>query len=683
MSSQPTGSGSGSRSSSDGDASPTLSPIAQRPSLTTTPSTQPLMAETPIESVTPIPDPFSSRQLEIPGGGRAESSEGDHEGGSDAPHGSSLRSTLTSGSGVSSAPSQAAPKIRINDMPNSPPVDDDESRMPTPPAVPPSFTSPFAQPAKNRGSAPSMTAVSPTTVTHFGASASAGTAPSFASTPVSGTFPHHQGHNPTSSFGSGVGYPSANPTAAGPSTTIPGPAGISAKTTGIDLAAGSNTKGTIASRRALRMKQAISTSGSRGSRLNAAGAKHQAALNRKPFQSTRLKGEIYKPWLEKKDPAMRWARWITIASIFVGFAVAGVICWDGYRSIPSLGKICSVLDDDFSSGEINPDNWEHEVRLDGYGSGSFQWTTASSNNSYVKDGVLYLVPTLTSNVIGTEAITNGYTLNLTADGTCTSDNITQCVAVSNSSRLTVINPVQSARLITKNTATIKYGKVEVRARFPSGDWLWPRIQMLPVEDTYGAWPRSGQIDILTGRGNNASYPQRGVDYAQSDIHWGPITYLDRLYMTWGYREQRRTYYSQKYHTFGLEWNDEFMWTYIDSRVSQVISLRFAKESFWTRGKFPTTYTNGSEVVKLTNPWSSSENNVAPFDQPFYLAIDLAVGSGDGWFPDGEGGKPWTDDSASAMSDFWAARSKWAETSWSDDETVRGFAIDSVKMWKTC
>ncbi|KIR57066.1 hypothetical protein I315_00227 [Cryptococcus gattii Ru294] len=94
-----------------------------------------------------------------------------------------------------------------------------------------------------------------------------------------------------------------------------------------------------------------------------------------------------------------------------------------------------------------PDIWEHEVRLDGYGSGSFQWTTASSNNSYIQDGILYIVPTLTSDHLGEAAITNGYTLNLTADGTSTSKNVSQCVAVSNSSLLTVINPVQTARPI--------------------------------------------------------------------------------------------------------------------------------------------------------------------------------------------------------------------------------------------
>lgn len=127
--------------------------------------------------------------------------------------------------------------------------------------------------------------------------------------------------------------------------------------------------------------------------------------------------------------------------------------------------------------------------------GSFQWTTSSTNNSFVEDSTLYIVPTLTSDQLGTDAIINGYTLNLTADGTCTSTNVSQCVAVSNSSQLTVINPVQSARLITKNAVNIKYGKVEVKAKFPSGDWLWPRIMMLPTNDSYGVWPRSGQIDV--------------------------------------------------------------------------------------------------------------------------------------------------------------------------------------------
>lgn len=154
-------------------------------------------------------------------------------------------------------------------------------------------------------------------------------------------------------------------------------------------------------------------------------------------------------------------------------------------------------------------------------------TTLSS-----KTASLYLTPTLTEDHLGADNIFNGYTLNLTADGTCTSTNVSQCVAISNSSRLTVINPVQSARLITKNSVNIQYGKVEVVAKFPTGDWMWPKISLLPVENSYGPWPKSGEIVILEGRGNNASYTHRGVDYAQSSLHWGephPSFIVIRIY----------------------------------------------------------------------------------------------------------------------------------------------------------
>ena len=70
-----------------------------------------------------------------------------------------------------------------------------------------------------------------------------------------------------------------------------------------------------------------------------------------------------------------------------------------------------------------------------------------------------------------------------------------CGAVSNATSGTVINPVMSARITTKNSHHIQYGKVEIVAKLPRGDWLWPAIWMLPDNDTYGPWPLSGEIDV--------------------------------------------------------------------------------------------------------------------------------------------------------------------------------------------
>lgn len=132
-----------------------------------------------------------------------------------------------------------------------------------------------------------------------------------------------------------------------------------------------------------------------------------------------------------------------------------------------------------------------------YRNGEFEWATNSDTNSFVSDNTLYIVPTLTQDVIGSENLLNGWTLNLTADGSCTAANKTgpNCIITSNSSQGVIIPPVQSARLTTKLSHNIRYGKVEFQAKMPTGDWIWPSVWMLPTEDYYGSWPISGEIDV--------------------------------------------------------------------------------------------------------------------------------------------------------------------------------------------
>lgn len=182
-------------------------------------------------------------------------------------------------------------------------------------------------------------------------------------------------------------------------------------------------------------------------------------------------------------------------------------------------------------------------------------TTSSTNNSYVKDGFLHIVPTLTSDVIGTDAIFDSYTFNLTG---CTNTNLSSCGAVSNKTTKTVINPVQSARLTTLNSASIQYGKVEIRAKLPKGDWIWPALWMLPLNNTYGPWPLSGEIDIMEARGNGISYPKQGVNYVRSSLNWGPLTWLNEVSKTFGFFSNRRTGYDEDFHIYTLEWSKDFL-----------------------------------------------------------------------------------------------------------------------------
>ena len=82
----------------------------------------------------------------------------------------------------------------------------------------------------------------------------------------------------------------------------------------------------------------------------------------------------------------------------------------------------------------------------------------------------------------------------------------------------------------------------------------------------------------------------------------------------------------------------------------MLELKF-NEPFFERGDFPPYVANGSQTVATPDPWADAEKdparrNVAPFDQPFYLILNVAVGGTNGWFPDGIGGKPWFDGSVS-------------------------------------
>jgi len=283
--------------------------------------------------------------------------------------------------------------------------------------------------------------------------------------------------------------------------------------------------------------------------------------------------------------------------------------------------------------------------------------------------MLYLKPTLQD----AKLMETNNVINLLKDGSCSSTLWSDCVAVTNTTNGTVVNPVKSARLDTKAGASIRYGRVEVEAELPAGDWLWPAIWMLPVKSTYGPWPASGEIDIMESRGNNYSYSQGGNNIVSSTLHWGPDSANDGWWRNNVKREALHTTYAKGFHTFGLEWTPKYLFTYIDTRLLQVIYVDFNKP-FWQKGDFPVADSNGTSLI---DPWSETGENSTPFDEDFYLILNVAVGGTNGWFKDGEQGKPWVDASTTAKKDFWDARDQWYPT-WQKG----GFmTVKSVKIWQ--
>lgn len=62
----------------------------------------------------------------------------------------------------------------------------------------------------------------------------------------------------------------------------------------------------------------------------------------------------------------------------------------------------------------------------------------------------------------------------------------------------------SARL--NSVIVWRYGRIDVRARLPKGNALWPAIWLYPVNNIYGGWPASGEIDIM----ENWSWDVNGI-----------------------------------------------------------------------------------------------------------------------------------------------------------------------------
>ncbi|KAK9366093.1 concanavalin A-like lectin/glucanase domain-containing protein [Lipomyces kononenkoae] len=382
-----------------------------------------------------------------------------------------------------------------------------------------------------------------------------------------------------------------------------------------------------------------------------------------------------KPWLKDQSHAERISSWIIIVSFILGLGIIGVLTWVGTTQIINY-KYCTVLEDTFSEGFLNTTIWSREVQLGGFGNGEFEWATDSTNNSFVRNNNLYIVPTYTADSIGEANMMNGYTVNLTTAGTCTSTALSDCAIASNSTLGQMIPPIMSARLTTKKVANIRYGKVEVTAKLPQGDWIWPAIWMMPTNSVYGVWPASGEIDIAESRGNDHTYPPGGVNVMSSTLHWGPAMELDQYWRTHNALTLKQTTFADGFHTFGLEWSDQYIMTYLDGRLRTAIYHQFTTP-FWTLGGFPSTYSNGSRV---SDPWPS--NFQAPFDQEFYLILSVAVGGTNGWFPDNIGNKPWNNgDWQTAMMSFWNGRGTWQPT-WATEDS-RSMIVSSVKVYSIC
>eukprot|EP00298_Acanthocystis_sp_HF-20_P002375 c12795_g1_i1.p1 GENE.c12795_g1_i1~~c12795_g1_i1.p1 ORF type:complete len:422 (+),score=171.09 c12795_g1_i1:28-1293(+) len=339
----------------------------------------------------------------------------------------------------------------------------------------------------------------------------------------------------------------------------------------------------------------------------------------------------------------------------------------------SQGQETLVFHDDFTS--LDTSVWQHEITMSGGGNWEFERYWNNRSTSYTNNSVLYIKPMLLSDVLGIPCVTAGCEVNIWGDlinGGCTDPGFYGCQR-SSVAGATTLNPVLSARIRSATSFSFKYGRAEIRAKLPRGDWIWPAIWLLPRHQSYGQWPASGEIDLVESRGN-VGYPSQyggGPESFGSTLHFGPGYGSD----AWELAHQVYTLpsgdFSTDFHTFGLFWNETTLYTYVDNDTNKVLVVDFSKKSLWQQA-VDAGYNWGS----FLNPWSNREMS-APFDQEFYLIMNVAVGGVSGYFPDGVAAKPWSDKSANSAGDFWNARGSWYP-SWQGESSA--LQIDSVSIW---
>lgn len=241
-----------------------------------------------------------------------------------------------------------------------------------------------------------------------------------------------------------------------------------------------------------------------------------------------------------------------------------------------------VWSDEFEGDQIDPDKWSHEVDCWGGGNEERQCYTDRSENSKVSDGFL----TITARKEWMRGSALPEQLRKTPED----------------QEKMAVQPFSSAKLVTKDKAQWLYGRIEARAKLPTGQGTWPAIWMLPAEDTYGAWAASGEIDIMEAVNLGASC-KKCKDKVENRIH-GTLHF--------GGEWPRNVYKGQDtelpqsadgFHVFAVEWKEgEISWFVDGEKYSTLTSKSWRSASRLGR-----------------------KSKHAPFDHPFYLIINLAIG----------------------------------------------------------
>ncbi|MDR4968004.1 MAG: family 16 glycosylhydrolase [Acholeplasmataceae bacterium] len=219
--------------------------------------------------------------------------------------------------------------------------------------------------------------------------------------------------------------------------------------------------------------------------------------------------------------------------------------------VPTLegGWVC-IWADEFEGPDIDEDKWNFEI--DGGGGGNNELQYYRKENASIENGNLIITANRES--FGGRQYT-------------------------------------SARMTTKYKGTFEYVRIVVSAKMPTGRGTWPAIWMMPLMNSYGGWPNSGEIDIV-----------EYVGYDPTRIH--------------------STIHTKRFnHMIGTQIGFNKVVENLDTEFHEY-------EMIWSPGNIQ-SFHNGEKYAEFNYVAQFTQDapyhEAFPFDQPFYLILNLAIG----------------------------------------------------------
>ncbi|XP_036339077.1 gram-negative bacteria-binding protein 3 [Rhagoletis pomonella] len=302
-----------------------------------------------------------------------------------------------------------------------------------------------------------------------------------------------------------------------------------------------------------------------------------------------------------------------------------------------------LFDDDFTGSRLDKHHWTVEERFSRAPDHEFVlYLDNVPDVLKVQNGMVTIRPKMTKQHF--QQYKNPLRAKHDLGARCTGRaNTDDCVRDGGAQHILNIPPFISAQFSTKQHFTFKYGRVEIRAKLPRANWVFPQLWLEPKDAKYGVDNyQSGQMRIAFTCINNTQMHLYGGLILNANSPWRRAKMCE-------FNNEDALDLGNEFHTYSLTWKENEISVSVDGKQY----CRWFTSSNTEEALTNLKAEDGQELPKLPNSeLLKSGTKLAPFDQEFYITLGYGIaGVNDfedslyGWQPE----KPWVNTEPRGMS----------------------------------